>query len=606
MNGLKFDIPFILLNISAVLTLVLLVILLRMRNKTQLHYSFIGVIATLCLWTWGYVIELYLLAANIQIEIISYIDNIGTIFAPITILLMGLIYAKTNIRFNLPIKLLFVFPVIDFVMFLTNGYHHRYFIAYSVYNDKVIYGDFFLVHTIVSYAYILTGLAFLVYSSIRNSGLFSMQSNLVLIGALIPLTVNVLLTFRVLVLPVYATPVSFTFAVLFSTIAIFRFQFLKISPIALRTVVDKISDSFLVVNSSNQIIDYNKNMKDSFDGLIQFSHESDVSAVFQDTCLMEGEHNLVDLIDMAKVSATSVVFESHIQKDNFDKYFSIEITPIISKRNYLGTIILFRDITENIKHLEDMEEKHKILMEQERLASLGQLIGGIAHNLKTPIMSISGAVEALKDLVSEYEQSIGDATVSDEDHREIAGEMRTWLSKTQPYCSYMTDIIDTVKGQTMSLSNAMMIGFTIPELVKRIELLLKYELTRYNCTLNTEIKVNPSTELYGDINSLVQVFDNIIINAIQAYEGKQGRIDFLIEENDENVLFTVRDYAKGIPEKVKDKLLKEMVTTKGTAGTGLGLYMSGSTIKARFQGKMWFESWAGQGTAFYILIPKKK
>ena len=603
---MKFDIPFILLNISAVLTLVLLVILLRMRNKTQLHYSFIGVIATLCLWTWGYVIELYLLAANIQIEIISYIDNIGTIFAPITILLMGLIYAKTNIRFNLPIKLLFVFPVIDFVMFLTNGYHHRYFIAYSVYNDKVIYGDFFLVHTIVSYAYILTGLAFLVYSSIRNSGLFSMQSNLVLIGALIPLTVNVLLTFRVLVLPVYATPVSFTFAVLFSTIAIFRFQFLKISPIALRTVVDKISDSFLVVNSSNQIIDYNKNMKDSFDGLIQFSHESDVSAVFQDTCLMEGEHNLVDLIDMAKVSATPVVFESHIQKDNFDKYFSIEITPIISKRNYLGTIILFRDITENIKHLEDMEEKHKILMEQERLASLGQLIGGIAHNLKTPIMSISGAVEALKDLVSEYEQSIGDATVSDEDHREIAGEMRTWLSKTQPYCSYMTDIIDTVKGQTMSLSNAMMIGFTIPELVKRIELLLKYELTRYNCTLNTEIKVNPSTELYGDINSLVQVFDNIIINAIQAYEGKQGRIDFLIEENDENVLFTVRDYAKGIPEKVKDKLLKEMVTTKGTAGTGLGLYMSGSTIKARFQGKMWFESWAGQGTAFYILIPKKK
>lgn len=603
---MKFDIPFILLNISAVLTLVLLVILLRMRNKTQLHYSFIGVIATLCLWTWGYVIELYLLAANIQIEIISYIDNIGTIFAPITILLMGLIYAKTNIRFNLPIKLLFVFPVIDFVMFLTNGYHHRYFIAYSVYNDKVIYGDFFLVHTIVSYAYILTGLAFLVYSSIRNSGLFSMQSNLVLIGALIPLTVNVLLTFRVLVLPVYATPVSFTFAVLFSTIAIFRFQFLKISPIALRTVVDKISDSFLVVNSSNQIIDYNKNMKDSFDGLIQFSHESDVSAVFQDTCLMEGEHNLVDLIDMAKVSATSVVFESHIQKDNFDKYFSIEITPIISKRNYLGTIILFRDITENIKHLEDMEEKHKILMEQERLASLGQLIGGIAHNLKTPIMSISGAVEALKDLVSEYEQSIGDATVSDEDHREVAGEMRTWLSKTQPYCSYMTDIIDTVKGQTMSLSNAMMIGFTIPELVKRIELLLKYELTRYNCTLNTEIKVNPSTELYGDINSLVQVFDNIIINAIQAYEGKQGRIDFLIEENDENVLFTVRDYAKGIPEKVKDKLLKEMVTTKGTAGTGLGLYMSGSTIKARFQGKMWFESWAGQGTAFYILIPKKK
>ena len=114
--------------------------------------------------------------------------------------------------------------------------------------------------------------------------------------------------------------------------------------------------------------------------------------------------------------------------------------------------------------------------------------------------------------------------------------------KIPPYCAYMTDIIDTVKGQAMSLSNTTMISFSVHELVKRIELLLKYELARLNCTLNTEIKVNSSTELFGDINSLVQVFDNIIINAIQAYEGKSGIIEFIIEEINEGILFTVRDY----------------------------------------------------------------
>ena len=134
---------------------------------------------------------------------------------------------------------------------------------------------------------------------------------------------------------------------------------------------------------------------------------------------------------------------------------------------------------------------------------------------------------------------------------------------------------------------------------------MKYELIRYKCELNTKISVDLSSELNGDINSLIQVFDNIIINAIQAYEGKTGSIDFHIDGDDESILFTIRDYAKGIPNNIKHRLLKEMVTTKGTAGTGLGLYMSYSTIKGRFGGEMWFESEEGKGTTFFVRLPRK-
>jgi signal transduction histidine kinase len=62
----------------------------------------------------------------------------------------------------------------------------------------------------------------------------------------------------------------------------------------------------------------------------------------------------------------------------------------------------------------------------------------------------------------------------------------------------------------------------------------------------------------------------------------------------------------GIPEDIQQKLFKEMVTTKGTMGNGLGLYMSYATIKGRFGGDLWFESEYGKGTTFYISIPTYK
>lgn len=361
----------------------------------------------------------------------------------------------------------------------------------------------------------------------------------------------------------------------------------------------------MVVNDEYRIIDYNKTMEIAFEKILTISRSRSLKEIFRDTCLIDDDSNLIDFINMAKISAMSIIFEKHIQKGHFDKHFSIEVTPIIINKSHLSTVILFRDITENVRHLKDIEEKHAIMMEQERLASLGHLIGGIAHNLKTPIMSIAGIVEGLQDLVNEYRASVQDESVAVSDHLEIADEMQSWLNKIKPYCSYVSDIIDAVKGQAVKLSASSTVSFTINELVKRIQLLMKYELIRYKCELNTRINVNLSSELYGDINSLIQVFDNIIINAIQAYEGKPGFIDFHIDSDNENILFTIRDYAKGIPNNIKQKLLKEMVTTKGTAGTGLGLYMSYSTIKGRFGGEMWFESKEGHGTTFFVQLPRK-
>ena len=111
-------------------------------------------------------------------------------------------------------------------------------------------------------------------------------------------------------------------------------------------------------------------------------------------------------------------------------------------------------------------------------------------------------------------------------------------------------------------------------------------------------------EIKGNINSLVQVINNIISNAIQAYNGKTNKnIDFIIKVKDNNLIFTIQDYGCGMPKKVQDKLFKEMITTKGKNGTGLGLFMSYSNIRAHFNGNISFESEEGKGTIFTISLP---
>ena len=243
-------------------------------------------------------------------------------------------------------------------------------------------------------------------------------------------------------------------------------------------------------------------------------------------------------------------------------------------------------------------------MERERLASLGQLIGGIAHNLKTPIMSISGAAEGLSDLIKEYDSSIDDPEVNSQDHHDIAKDMSSWIVKIREYTSYMSDIITAVKGQAVTLSETDDISFDIDELIKRVDILMKHELKNALIYLNTSLKVPKNTKLHGDINSLVQVINNMISNAIQAYNGKtEQNIDLIIKKQNNNLVISIKDYGCGLAPNVKEKLFNEMITTKGKNGTGLGLYMSYSTIKAHFGGDITFESKVGKGTTFNIILP---
>ena len=252
---------------------------------------------------------------------------------------------------------------------------------------------------------------------------------------------------------------------------------------------------------------------------------------------------------------------------------------------------------------ESMEES---LRETERLASLGQLIGGISHNLMTPIMSIAGLATALGDLISEYRASIGDESVTNEDHHEISNEMEEWVQKLKDYNSYMSNVISTVKLQAVQLNSQTNNDFTIDELVNRLNFLKNSDISIRKAKLELFIDVDPSVVINGDISNMIQILDNLIKNAIQSYQDKDLNecvVELHIRKNENMIVIMVKDFGEGIPEDIKSRIFKNMVTTKGKNGTGLSLLLSYSTIKGKFGGEIWFESKENVGTVFYFAVP---
>lgn len=258
----------------------------------------------------------------------------------------------------------------------------------------------------------------------------------------------------------------------------------------------------------------------------------------------------------------------------------------------------------NVNNIKQIKSSQDLLIERERLASLGQMIGGVAHNLKTPIMSVAGADEGLSQLVDELDKSIGNPVVTEEDFHAIASDMREWIDKIKTHTSYMSDVITAVKGQAVTLSDDQVYLFTTTDLFKQVDILMKHELKASYATLNITNNVPNSAKIHGNINGLVQILNNMISNSIQAYgESENKKIDLTANLKDNNIELVIKDYGPGLPDNVKEKLFKQMITTKGKDGTGLGLFMSYSNIKAHFHGDITFKTAKNQGTAFIITIP---
>ena len=597
---------FIALLITVILELVVLYYIRKRGNKhSQLVVAFEFTMLCMMLWCISLIVQILiinLVSADYAIYV-DYFTYLPVVLTPVALFFVAYIFAKGEIHFKKWYLLLFIVPVITLIVLWTNDIHHLFYSNYSLISGEAEFGPYFYLHSLYTYGLFAVDIIILLRASVKKSSMRSKQSMLILVGALIPILVNVcgMLFFSY---NIYVTPISFIVTILLFGVAILRYNFLSIAPIALKRVVDQMSDLYLVLNQDCIISDCNK----PFEKVFKTEKNSLIGKNLFDLNfpknIIAQKGSLKTCISSAKKDEK--VYKLQVALKNTEKHYNVEISGIYEDGNCIGVLILFKDITQHLIDMQNLEKNQNTLMERERLASLGQMIGGIAHNLKTPIMSISGAADGLEDLITEYKKSIDDPEVTKEDHHAIADDMSSWISKIRTYDSYMSDVITAVKGQAVNMNDEKPILFTVKELLNRVNILMKHELKNALVTLNIDYKVSENTQILGNINSLVQVINNLISNAIQAYNGKPNQsIDLVVDSKDNKLLISVIDHGCGISKEVQDKLFSQMITTKGQKGTGLGLFMSYSTIKGHFKGDMNFESEVGKGTRFNILLPKE-
>ena len=591
--------------IGLILTVFIELILLRIirakaSKKLAVGHYFTYTIICMALWCIALLIQILI----INFTNVDYFIYVFIALSPVTLFYVSVsLTAGVNFKNKKIYNLVFIVPLLTIFILWTNSIHGLFYKHYSINPDEAVFGPYFLVHSLYTYGLFAVDIFFLFKNSIKSTGAFSKQSILIALATIIPIIVNIT-GMTIFKMNIYVTPISFLFTLILIAIAIFKYDFLNISSIALKRIVNQMSDLYLVLNKDLEIVDCNKSFEKSFnlnkDDIVGKNFDA---LQFSDQILVKNK-KIGNYLEHAQKN-TKIYQVDAMLKDK-SKYFNIEISGIFDKKQCIGILILFKDTTQHVLDMETLKQNQDTLMERERLASLGQMIGGIAHNLKTPIMSIAGAMEGMSDLIKEYQQSIDDPEVTKEDHHAIAKDMLEWVEKVNSYDTYMSDVITAVKGQSVNMNNDNSSIFTIQELLGRINILMRHELKNAFITLNVVNKTNDDVKIIGNINSLVQVINNLISNAIQSYNGAPNNvIDLIIDKKNGKINISVVDHGSGIPQNVQKQLFNKMITTKGRNGTGLGLFMSYSTIKGHFNGDMNFTSKVGVGTTFTISLPNK-
>jgi signal transduction histidine kinase/DNA-binding LacI/PurR family transcriptional regulator len=256
------------------------------------------------------------------------------------------------------------------------------------------------------------------------------------------------------------------------------------------------------------------------------------------------------------------------------------------------------DLESAYQFLKDNQQK---LLISEKMASLGRLTAGIAHEMNTPLAAVRTSIRELSELVAEYKQSIGNSQVTLEDHLSIAEDMAKHLKIAEQAAEKSAGFIRGIKAQTIDMKFNNLQLFNAAFVISDALNILEFAIRKGQCKLVTDF--DDSIRLYGDPRRLVQVVTNLVMNAIEACQPDGGTVTVkLISAAGGFTELTVADTGCGIPEEIILKIFDPMFTTKPFGeGTGLGLSIVHDLVN-EYKGSIKVDSQKGF-TVFTIMLP---
>jgi PAS domain S-box-containing protein len=335
-------------------------------------------------------------------------------------------------------------------------------------------------------------------------------------------------------------------------------------------IIESLNVGIAVLDGNGRIIGWNRVLEETFgrkkaevigDSLVHVLGPENFSAVFPpDT---QADYHLLGEIRIGLPSGVQRIFD-------------VAKTPLLDNSlNPYGTIVAFEDITEKIQ----MQQQ---LLTSEKLASIGLLSAGVAHEINTPLTGISSYVQMLQKKSTDV-------------------HFAQVLAKIEAQTDRVSRIIKNLLNFSRNPSDLAFHRVSLLDTLQEILSLIDYKLKTMNIVL--ELALAPVKPIWAQGERLQQVFINIILNALDAMPGG-GTLRIELFETETEAVIRITDNGTGIKEQHLPHIFDPFFTTKGVGkGTGLGLSISYAIIKEH-EGRIGVDSVIGRGTSFTISLPK--
>jgi Signal transduction histidine kinase len=548
------------------------------RDKPYVSISLFPV----SIYAFGYAFEI--LCTNIKwIKFWVKVEYLGGAFLGVLWLMFALNFTgyKEKIK-KRTLMLLYIMPVITLVLNYTNDFHHLFYKKMYMNNDgffpvlEVIHGPWYWVHTVYNYVLMIIGLIIFIKAYLKAVTIIRKQILLLIIAWIIPWISDIIYILGLLHFDVDLAPLTLSISAIMYSFAVLKFKFLKLTPIALEKVFSNMLDGVIILDSENNIVNFNNSSKNIISEL------KDIEAGGKKINEVLKEYKTVlDAVNSTSYSESLISIKNKEQLT----YYKMNINNVYENTGeIIGKILILNDITE-------------IELQREKLSELNaykdRLFTIVSHDIKSPLGVLLSLLELLEDEDDIYREE------NKEILYQIKENTRNTYEMVESVLQWFTSQIDGVGCHNFSWGLLDIVKNSIMPLIKKAELK----------QIKISYEISEDIFVYVDRDMLEIVLRNLFSNAIK-FSNNGGNIKILAQEFAGMVTVAISDNGIGIQEEKIENLFSnyECYTTFGTSGekgTGIGLLICKELIEKN-DGKIWAQSSVGKGSTFCFTILSDK
>jgi len=285
------------------------------------------------------------------------------------------------------------------------------------------------------------------------------------------------------------------------------------------------------------------------------------------------------------------------------------------KRNAAGKVVgiisVVSDITQRLQSEKEAKLRQEQLIQADKMAALGTLVAGVAHEVNNPnnfimlnVPTLARTWKSITPILDEYYKKNGDFKISAFSYSEMRKEFPEICSNILEGSHRIKTIVKNLKEYSRKSEYEKLEMVDINEMVGSCINLLGNNIKKYTHNFNVQFGRN-LPQVKGNFQHFEQVVINLIQNACQALTKKDDEIIVRtsLNKSDDSIIIKIQDNGRGIKKENLSRIFDPFFTTKrGTGGTGLGLSVSNSIIQ-KYNGSLSYQSKPGEGATAIIRLP---